>query len=268
MDHWIMEAPGPAGPVMGCLSSALTCEAIDACLHSAPDPPSTAFCRAHPGAMTGCDGTSLILCGEDEPEESTTVDCASLGATCSALTEAGGLSTHACVDPARCPAELTKTWCDPRAGAGIAVLSCHDGEIERTVCPTGSTCQAHAEADGEQAATCEAKGHTSCAHPGSRRCEGSRLVRCEVHGHFGHERSVDCAAIGLVCTERESGAGCTDGPPQCAGGPATCEGEGLSFCAAGKRLRVDCRELGFGTCEADGRGPQATCRPAATPAPR
>jgi hypothetical protein len=262
VDHWVASEPGNSDPLARCLGSASSCDAIDACLHSAPHPPATAFCLAHPGAMTGCDGSHAILCSEDDPDESTLVDCAAFGAKCLALTQAGGLSTHACVDPSRCPAELTKSWCD-RAGA---VFSCHDGEIERSACAPGESCQAHVERDGDQAAMCEAPGHAGCETPGSRRCEGSRLVRCEAHGHFGHERSIDCHDLGLVCTSGQGGARCTVGVPECAGGQATCEGNALSFCAAGQRLRVDCGALGLSTCEADGRGPQALCRPKKAPA--
>jgi hypothetical protein len=253
VDHWILEGGSPA---LSCLASAPSCDAVGACLHSAPDAYGGAFCEAHPGAMSGCDGTRLVACGDD-PDEATVVDCASLGATCAALTQAGGLSTHACVDPRRCPAELTRAWCD----GPLAVLSCHDGEIERTVCPSGSPCEGHAEADGEQAAMCEAPGHASCSTPGSRRCAGTRLFVCESHGHFSHEHAVDCSLAGLTCTEDAGGAACTEGPPQCARGHTSCEGDALTFCAAGRRRQVRCPEIGFATCAADGRGPEAACRP-------
>jgi hypothetical protein len=254
VDAWIEREVND--PLLDCLASASSCDAVGACLHEGSDPTSTAFCRTHPGVPSGCDGTRLVVCG-DEPGESSTVDCAGLGATCAALTEAGGLSTHACVDPARCPPELTRVWCD----GSSAVLSCHDGEIERTACPSGSVCEAHTERDGDHAAMCEAPGHASCKVVGSRRCEGSRLVLCEAHGHFGHERAVDCAARGLVCSEAPGRAACTDGPAACTVRQATCEGGALSFCSAGRRIRVECAGLGLGACEAGGRGPVAACRP-------
>jgi hypothetical protein len=115
---------------------------------------------------------------------------------------------------------------------------------------------------------CEAPGHSSCSSPGSRRCEGSRLVACESHGHFGHEHAVDCAAGGFVCSAIDGGAACTNGPPRCLPGHPTCEGNGLAFCAAGTRVRVDCGEIGMGACDADGRGIEAVCRPRAEPEPR
>jgi hypothetical protein len=256
VDFWLARAADPDLELPACLSSALTCDAVVACLHPSHRGASAAFCRARPGAMTGCDGTNLVSCGVDDPEESTVLDCASLGAKCGDVVQAGGLSTHACVDPVRCPAELNKAWCN----GALAVLSCHDGEIERTACKPGSTCQEHADADGEHFAMCEVPGHASCTTPGGKRCDGSRLVECEAHGHFGHEHTVDCAAEGLSCSLSDAGETCTNASPQCQGGHPSCEGNALVFCASGTHVRVDCAEIGLGPCEADGRGPDATCR--------
>jgi hypothetical protein len=206
--------------------------------------------------MTGCEGTTLVSCGADDAEESTSVDCAALGAKCEPLLQAGGLSTHACVDPARCPPELTKAWCSgPRD-----LVSCHDGEIEVTACSQGASCNEHADKDGEHVAMCETPGHASCPTPGKKRCDGSRLVECETHGHFAHEHTIDCASAGLTCGLSDHGAACTRPTPECEGGHPTCDGKALVFCASGTLARVDCGDLGLGACEPDGRGPHATCR--------
>jgi hypothetical protein len=250
--------------VLGCLSAAGTCDAIGGCLHVPGQEGAARFCEAHPGSMTGCDGTKLVACADDDPSESTLIDCALLGARCLEVKEAGGLSSHACVDRVRCPEAVTRAWCDGNA----AILSCSDGEIDRTLCPSGSSCQSHVDGDGEQVAMCEVPGHASCSSPGSRRCEGNRLVACEAHGHFGHERAVECAAGGFVCSVFDGGAACTDGPPRCVPGRPTCDGNGLSFCAAGSRVLVDCDAIGMGTCDADGRGIDAVCRPREGPPPR
>jgi hypothetical protein len=255
VDWWLQSPPDPRDPLSTCLSAALTCEGIAKCLHPPAQESVAAYCRAHPGEMRACDGARLVLCSDDDPDESTMVDCGSLGARCAPMTHPGGLTTRACVDSARCPAEVTKATCD---GPG-AILLCNDGAIDRAVCKPGYTCEMHTEGDGEQAADCEVPGHVSCPVPGKRRCEGSRLIQCEAHGHFGHESSIDCAALALSCSADDGGARCTEGPPQCTG-RASCEGNVLSFCAAGKRLEIDCGEIGLGACEADGRGPDAVCR--------
>jgi hypothetical protein len=238
-------------------SKPLSCDDIRACLHADHPTASNTYCATHPGAMTGCDSTTLVSCGDDDPGESTRTDCAALGATCGEIAQAGGLRTHACVDAARCPPELTRAWCDGTE----AVLSCHDGEIERTACGDGAKCRAHSDADGEQIAMCEVPGHASCDAPGSRRCDGSRLVECEAHGHFGHRHTVDCSALGLACSPQDGGANCTNPTPTCYRGHPTCEGGALAFCASGLQVLVDCAEIGMGPCEADGIGPNAACRP-------
>jgi hypothetical protein len=207
--------------------------------------------------MTACEGRALIVCADDDPSESTRVDCALLGAQCAEVKQAGGLSTHACVDSVRCPGDLTKAWCD----GNVAILSCNEGEVERTPCALGTSCQSHIDGDGEQVAMCEAPGHSSCSSPGTRRCEGDRLVVCEAHGHFGHEHAVDCAADRFVCSAFDGGAACTNGPLRCAPGHPTCVGNGLAFCAAGTPVRIDCGEIGMGDCDVDGRGTEAVCRP-------
>jgi hypothetical protein len=265
VDFWVSavgDGPGET-EVPGCLSSARTCGAVRACLHPSRSGSSAAFCRAHPGAMTGCDGTALVSCGADDPEESTALDCASLGAKCGDLTQAGGLSTHACVDPARCSTELTSAWCSGTR----AVVSCHEGEIERTPCKAGTTCREHTDKDGEHVALCEGSGHASCTTPGKKRCDKSTLVECETHGHFAHEHAVDCATTGLGCSLVDGGAACTSATPACMGGHATCEGNTLAFCAAGVRVSIDCNDIGLGPCEADGRGLDATCRPSSPSLP-
>jgi hypothetical protein len=258
VDFWVAHGAGLDAEVPDCLSYALTCDAVSACLHPGRQKAPAAFCRAHPGSMTGCDGTALVSCGVDDPDESTILDCSSLGAKCGDIVQAGGLSTHACVDSERCPPDLTKAWC---SGA-LAVIACHDGEIERTACTGGSSCREHVDEDGEHVAMCETPGHAKCGTPGSLHCDGTRLIACETHGHFAHEHAVDCAASGLACSVSDAGAACTSPKTECEGGHPTCENDALTFCAAGVRARIDCGEIGLGHCEVDGRGPDATCRPA------
>jgi hypothetical protein len=262
VDFWL--SSDERDPVPRCLSAAGTCDAVGACIHPPGQDEAAAYCRAHPGAMTACVERGLIACADDDPNESTRVDCSLMGAQCTEVKEPGGLTTRACVDPVRCPSELTKAWCD----GSQAIVSCTGGALERTPCAPGSSCQSHVDGDGEQVAQCEVPGHTSCSLPGNHRCEGSGLVVCEAHGHFAHEHTVDCAAGGFVCSSFDGGAACTNGPPRCYPGHPTCEGNALAFCAGGTRVRIDCGELGLGTCDIDGRGTDAVCRPTPKPVPR
>jgi hypothetical protein len=261
VDAWLAREGDPDDGLPRCLSSARTCDGVRACLHPSgrPDAHPARFCRAHPGAMTACEGDALIACSLDDPDESTSIDCVSLGARCGDLVQPGGLSTHACVDAARCPAEVTKAWCARRD----ELVLCHDGEIERTECKAGTICREHTDRDGELAASCDGPGHVACDTPGKRRCDGDALITCEAHGHFGHESVVDCARVGLACGVTTAGATCRSKAPRCERGHPACDGGDLVFCAAGVPVRVACAAIGLGACEADGRGPDAMCHPPA-----
>jgi hypothetical protein len=99
---------------------------------------------------------------------------------------------------------------------------------------------------------------------GKRWCELGKLVSCLPHGPFGEVAVSDCAAVGLACNDRvDAGAACVvPGPPACEHAAPRCEGDALTFCAAGRRFRVACQDLGFGACDPDAHGVDAACAPA------
>src|SRR5262249_13691718 len=93
-----MEPKGARGdPMRACLVGAKTCDDVGACVHDKPDARAVAFCRAHKGVLTGCDGTALLVsCSEDDGTESTSVDCTALGGACEERRAAGGLLVRGC----------------------------------------------------------------------------------------------------------------------------------------------------------------------------
>jgi len=257
VDDWLERLGDPQDPVPECLSLAASCGDIDACLHGTGDPRAAELCAARPGLVTACDGNALVACASDDVRESTLTPCGPLGATCGETRSAGGLVEHGCLSPGACPANATHTRCDGDA----AVIACHDQIEERVVCKPGTACRAHKDEDGEELATCEEPTEVRCDVIGARTCRGSMLVRCEAHGHHGHEHPVDCAALGLVCGDVAGRATCTTGETPCAGGAPRCDRsrETLSYCAAGRVEHVVCDDLGLGACETDGNGPVALC---------
>ncbi len=164
--------------------------------------------------------------------------------------------SHACVDPARCPPEVSRARCD----GPDAVLSCHDGAIERSACLDNTTCREHTHEEGTEFATCTGGSLAECDSIGSRRCDANRLLVCEAHGHSGRLRETNCAALGLSCSAAGARASCVAQPAECGAGAARCEGDALSFCAAGRRERVSCASLGMGPCDPDARGLEAGCK--------
>jgi hypothetical protein len=257
VDWWLSHVTSDASPFAGCIAAARTCAAVDACARERGDAAATAFCRAHPGTPAGCDGARLVTCAEDDPAESTALDCASMGASCGEVSQSDGLIARACVSSSLCPAGAPEARCD---GAG-AIVSCHEGAVERTFCAPGSRCQEQKAPDGTSAALCEPPAHRHCDALGKRWCEGARLVQCQPHGPLGQPLVTDCAALGLECDAhaRPAAACVLPGAGTCSQPGRKCDGEALTFCAANRAFHVSCGALGFGACDPDAHGVDAAC---------
>jgi hypothetical protein len=169
----------------------------------------------------------------------------------------GGLLSYACVDPNRCPPEASSARCD----GDDAVVSCFEGSIERTVCGPKTTCHEHSHEDGARFASCASERDIACEDVGAR-CEGDVLLECEASGHFGRAHVTSCADLGLVCeaSAETKGASCVARQAQCTSGTARCDGDALTFCAAGRKARVDCSAIGMGPCDPDAHGFEAGCK--------
>lgn len=261
VDWWVAQHdPSGPDPLQKCLTQATTCEQINTCIHGGGDARAAQFCSQRPGVVSGCDGDRLVSCGDDDAQESTVTDCTALGATCREMKAAGGLVIRACFAPQKCPAGAPEARCD---GDG-AVLSCHDGAIERAKCRPGTRCEDHKDESGDATASCELPGRRRCDLLGARHCEGDRLVECSTSSdHFGKVRVSDCAGFGLRCTGSGPRAGCyvpadvecdKEMLPKCADG-----GQSLVFCAAGRLTKISCASLGMATCNPTARGPVAAC---------
>jgi hypothetical protein len=257
VDAWVARASADVEPFERCVASAAGCLQVDACMRARGDAVATGYCRANPGARTGCDGTRLVTCTGDDPDESTSTDCATFGALCGDSPQTGGLLTRACLSLALCPAGAPEVRCD----ATNAIVGCHDGAVDRTACLGSARCEEHRAADGTSSAICESPGDRHCDMVGKRWCEQGKLVSCVTHGPFGQAVFTDCAALGLACDDHaEAGAACVvPGPAACQDAAPRCEGNALTFCAAGRRFRVACADLGFYACDPDAHGVDAAC---------
>ncbi|MDB4937143.1 MAG: hypothetical protein JWP87_4115 [Labilithrix sp.] len=268
VDWWVAHADASApDPLQKCFTQATTCDQITTCIHGGGDARAADFCSKRPGVVSGCDGERLVSCGDDDAQESTVTDCTALGASCREMKSAGGLVIRACFAPQKCPPGAPEARCD---GEG-AVLSCHDGAIERARCRPGTRCEEHKDESGEATASCTLPGRPRCATLGARRCEGDRLVECS--GQDAKVRVSDCAGFGMRCNGTGPRAGCyvpadvecdKEMLPKCADG-----GQALVFCAAGRLEKISCASLGMATCNPTAHGPAAACSPreSAIPAP-
>jgi hypothetical protein len=143
-----------------------------------------------------------------------------------------------------------------------AIITCRDGAAEKTSCAAGVRCLETRPGDGTQSAMCDARDHVHCTTVGASRCDANHLMTCSPHGALGEARVVDCADAGLVCDTAGDHATCAfPGPRACTGSAARCDGDALSFCAAGRPIKVSCPQIGFERCDPDGEALEAACAP-------
>jgi len=119
--------------------------------------------------------------------------------------------------------------------------------------------------------------------PAKRLAEGD-IVRFGSEGRvclLGHldaevEHKGNDGAVSAVCESPDhrderaelGAARVAPGSRACEHAAPKCDGNTLTFCAAGRRFHVSCPELGLGACDPDAHGVDAACAPAARgPAP-
>ncbi len=236
-----------------CLSRARSCSDVLACVGREATDAARRLCDARPGGIVFCDDNRLVSCDGERPRMTS---CGELRGTCREQRIASGIVVRGCASPHLCGDAAATRRCD-----GISKLvSCQDGIAELARCPRGTRCTEAMSAPGEQGASCVPIGTRPCA-PGRARCVGDVRVSClSVQGrHVVGE--TDCAAAQMSCLDvLGDGASCAAGDA-CAGGPATCDGAALRFCASGLPVRADCRRYGLGACRPGKAGAFATCGP-------
>lgn len=256
VDWWLVSMHEEAD-LIDCMTRAKDCKAVELCTHPPNDLGAGAFCVAHPGALGVCDGSRLYNCSDD-PAESSAVDCASLGGTCTEQRIAGGLVVRGCTSPKMCPPNAPVQRCEAES-----VIRCEDGLADKHPCPRGTHCSV-AATGGEPVATCEGERSADriarCSKPGYAACEGDRATFCTLVGKDAWLRAQDCAGYGLTCGMRNGRANCMARGATCTSAEPRCDGESLVFCAAGSEMRASCKELGFAKCDAAARGQAAGCR--------
>jgi hypothetical protein len=254
VDWYVVNARDEA-PLADCVMKARSCADMERCTHARADGVAESFCRAHPGVLSACDGNEFLDC-EGDGTESTAVDCATLGGTCTEKKN-GGLVERGCASQKLCPTGAPEHRCD-----GDSVIDCEDGIVDENACPRGSRCAQGKDESGAPTAHCRSASGRECVGPvgaGSAFCEGDVAYACVQNGHFAGLHSADCGALGLACVVRAGRVACTKrGASDCAS-PATCSGDELRFCAAGESFHASCKELGFARCDPAGGGGEALC---------
>lgn len=253
VDWWLVNRHDEA-PLVDCLARASSCGDVHACTHERSDPGAAAFCAAHPTTFSACEGNKVYDCQGDDGQESVVVDCAALAGKCVEHAQ-GGLVVRGCESPALCPPNAPERRCD-----GDAIVNCEGSLVEKRTCPLGTRCAARKDENGAPTAQCEGSASPPCTPPFGARCDGDVAVVCVQNGRFPGSRHTDCASYGMRCEQRDGRANCVSRAPQCTPSPPSCQGDSLTFCAAGEPRSVSCRGMGLAACAPDAKGPGASCR--------
>lgn len=236
------------GAQLDCLANAACgCTALEQCLGMKRGLAPAAGCAAQ------CAGDVLSGCEDEQQFE---LDCGSLGQTCD--------ESLNCVSE---PAQACEGTEAPSCSAEGEVRYCSRGIWRTTPCQSVGFSCLNGECVG-QGAACDASPDESQVELSGMACSGDTLQAC-----LGERATtVDCTkqGPGFSC-QSVSGtffcgldAECV--PPNPAGAampPASCDGDVLTFCSAGRIERLDCTALGFSGCEIDTSVGRYGCVPGA-----
>lgn len=196
------------------------------------------------GCVPGCQGSVFHECYD---RAQLAIDCSKLGMVCSPDSGCADPDSLPCDDGslASCAGEVAVTCSDgaTHGGPDCAALGLH---CESGACRgAGASCVSYDEE--EYAVTYQG---LSCAGNTLRSCVG------------GREHELDCSALGagFSCRERDGvlfcGLAAECVPAELPnydqrGTGVACDGSVLTVCNAGRLTSVDCKQLGFQTCDAE-----------------
>lgn len=236
------------GAQLDCLANgACGCTAIEECLGIKRALAPAAGCAAQ------CAGDVLSGC---EDEQQFVLDCGSLGQSCD--------ESLNCVSE---PAQACEGSEAPTCSAEGEVRYCSRGIWRTTPCQSVGFSCLNGECVGEGAA-CDASPDASEVELTGMACSGDTLQACL----GGRATTVDCTkqGPGFSCQSVSGtffcGLAAECAPPTPSGAampPASCDGNVLTFCSAGRIERLDCTTLGFTGCEIDTSASRYGCVPGA-----
>lgn len=211
------------------------------CTLAAKNCDDVATCVGYGFAGSACSGQSGIRCEDNVAYDCTNdffLDCSTRGGTCVLYDSNGdfendsaGCKVTDCADPdgtERC--------------VGNNYYTCIGGEGIGAAC---SAVQAECRTQGGQTG-CFLKTSDTCATPGLS-CNGDTANLCT----GGALLELDCASVGLNCSDDVSGtycaaAGCT--AEQASACQESCNGTTMNLCYGGISFPIDCTEYGFTRC--------------------
>lgn len=231
-----------------CLANASCgCDAIEHCL-------GWTYAQAPANCVGRCEADVFTGCGD---EVQVTVDCSRYGLTCDQAAN--------CVAEAAAPCDGSES---ATCSADGEVLFCDDDFMRRAPCQSlGFSCVDGKCTGGGPACAEPASGLSELVDLKGTACAGATLTACI----GGGRAEVDCTTYGpgFTCQSVDGSffcglaAECVPAANQASAQPASCDGNRLRFCSAGRLETLDCLALGFSGCEVDPSMNRYGCTPGA-----
>jgi hypothetical protein len=229
-----------------CLANAdCGCDAIEHCL-------GWSYARAPESCVGRCDGDVFTGCGD---EVQVTIDCGRFGLSCDPAANCVAEAAVACdgSEPTTCSAAGELRFCD-------------DDFMRQAPCQSlGFSCVAGKCTGGGAACAEQSSGQAELVDLVGTACAGATLTACV----GGGTAEVDCATYGpgFTCQALDGSffcglaAECVPADNYASAQPASCDGNQLTFCNAGRLETIDCLALGFSGCEVDSSMNRYGCTP-------
>ncbi|MFO0748004.1 MAG: hypothetical protein U1F43_20440 [Myxococcota bacterium] len=238
LGYWSEVRGGAGDPRFAAFVAAETCDALGSAW------PAASAGRVEP-CVAACYGSVAVRACGGVGMRRQAFDCADVGTSCvdNAPPIGPSCGPYAAADCNTCDGDGRAVRCDGASGVKT-----------RSDCAAlGRSCQVVAGLP-----KCVA-GATTCGA-----CEAGVLTVCSDED-FGSV-DVDCARLGLECVDGNASCGVVSGlTTQCQGATSACDGDLLTYCAAGASRFIDCGDAG-GTCQP--LTPGGTTEGACVPAPR
>jgi hypothetical protein len=246
-----LAAPRPyfrSSAQLECLANASCgCQAIEHCL-------GWSYARAPENCVGSCADDVFTGCGDDVQ---VTVDCSRFGLSCDPAAN--------CVAEAAVPCDGSEPT---KCSADGELLFCDDDFMRRAPCQSlGFSCVNGKCTGGGTACTEQSSSQNELVDLVGTACAGATLTACVA----GSSAEVDCATYGpgFTCQSLDGSffcglaAECVPADNYASAQPASCDGNQLRFCNAGRLETIDCLALGFSGCEVDSSVNRYGCTPGA-----
>jgi hypothetical protein len=224
-----------------CVASATDCDQVLACINGG-----TAVAQCTPPKNY----SSGRHCADTKTQKTcatgieTAVDCTAFGQQCRETAMTSTITLASCSQPGTGSGPPMHITCE----GSLATINYVGSTFTFDCALFGSTCRAGEYMDFLDLTFCVGSSFTSCTGEEPPSCNGTKLIDCVME----HVSSFDCATREMACL----GGACVF--PGCSPGTQEgCNNGVITFCGPSGTTQLNCSDLGFAGCKADGS--QAWC---------